>query len=91
MQQAKAKLADVNMSTGIRNSKILIGELCTVISFLLKEIDSIQSQPISLSSTKPIDPLSDDDGPYSPLKIPHRSPPISDSVRAFRKDWRNND
>ena len=86
MKQAQAKLSDISRSTGIRNPKILIGELCTVINFLLKEIDSIKSPPISLLSKQPIDlPATTPPETPGPPGPPYRSPPFHDPVRKFRK------
>ena len=83
MKQAKAKLADINRSTGIRHPKVLVSELCTIINYILKEIDSIKSPPISLLSKQPRD-SSVMTPPQTPGS-PHRSPPVSDPVRRFRK------
>lgn len=48
LEQAKAKLADLSHSTGIKHPKVLISELCVVISFLLDEIDKIKTPPFSV-------------------------------------------
>ncbi len=59
IDQARAKLADVSRSTGTKHPKVLVAELCTVVKFLLDEIDRIKSPPISTLSQckRPIEEL----------------------------------
>lgn len=69
IQQAKDKLRQVKQSTGTKHHKILINELCTIVEFLLNEIDKPQSRscncvnipkklPVELKeSLPPSDPL----------------------------------
>lgn len=55
LKQAKAKLADLSRSTGIKHPKVLVSELCSVISFLLDEIDRIKTPPVSVLQVLPKD------------------------------------
>lgn len=41
LKQAKAKLAEASRSTGTKHAKILIADLCSVVKFLLDEIERL--------------------------------------------------
>ena len=93
IKRAKAKLIDISQSTATKHPKILIGELCTVIKFLLDEIERIKSppttilgRPYELTDKKipkldPIQPL----GPPSLPSQPYKSPPSFDPLQKHRK------
>lgn len=98
LEQAKAKLVDISRSTATKHPKVLVSELCSVIHFLLGEIDKIKSPTVSVLSKrlpedlqldpmKPIGPPPPPPLPPPPIldPIPHRSPPIADPIRRYRK------
>jgi hypothetical protein len=56
LEQAKAKLESVKNSTGTKHSKALILELCSVIGFLMGELDRTKSPPTSVLPNTRSDP-----------------------------------
>lgn len=52
LEQAKIKLADISKSTATKHSKVLIGELCTIVSFLLTEIERINTPTFTVLTQK---------------------------------------
>lgn len=68
IQQAKAKLTDINRSTATKHPKVLIGELCGIIKFLLEQIDTT-TMTLSARSTIPMD-VSKLPPVHPPLKFP---------------------
>jgi hypothetical protein len=48
LKQARNKLTDISQSTAIKHPKILVGELCVVVKFLLNEIDRIKTPSMSV-------------------------------------------
>lgn len=43
LEQAKTKVDSISKSTALKHPKVLVAELCTVVKFLLEEIDRIKS------------------------------------------------
>ncbi len=43
LEQAKAKLASISKSTGTKHPKVLVSELCSIVGFLLGEIERIKT------------------------------------------------
>lgn len=90
IKQAKAKLNEISKSTGTKHPKVLVSELCTVIKFLLDEIDRIKSPPITILPKRlpedvkidPPRPQPKIPGGYIP---PGKTPPIYDSIKKYRK------
>lgn len=68
IQAAKTKLIEISKSTGSKHPKILVSELCTIVHFLLDEIDSIKSPTLSVLPKRLPEDVS-----LEPL---HRNPPI---------------
>lgn len=52
MKRAKEILGGVINGTAIKHPKVLIGELCVVVNFLLEEIDKIKTPIVSVLSKK---------------------------------------
>ncbi len=48
IKEVKVKLEDIRRSTGTKNPKVLIYELCAVVSFLLNEIGRIKNPPVAV-------------------------------------------
>lgn len=48
LKQAKTKLDTISKSTAIQHPKVLVGELCVVIKFLLDEIQRIKTPSMSV-------------------------------------------
>ena len=76
LEQAKAKLTDINRSTATKHPKVLIGELYHVIKFLLDEIEHIKdndsTDDVIKDIRQPPDESRRDDSPIITL-LPQRS------------------
>jgi hypothetical protein len=77
IKQAKKLITNISKSTGTKHHKVLIGELCTVIKFLLDEIERIKLPPMivlkqspDLDPMKPIGPPPPPPSPMDPLILP---------------------
>lgn len=91
IKAAKTKLIEISRSTGTKHSKVLISELCTVVRFLLDEIDRIKSPTLSVLSRRlhkgacldPPRPLRTQPFPNEdfPKRFP-TIPPISNDITA---------
>lgn len=73
LEQVKKKLTDISRSTATKHPKVLVGELCVVIKFLLDEIEQIKLPPIielkqlpDLDPMRPIGPSPQPSQPYKP-------------------------
>lgn len=85
LEQAKKKLINISQSTATKHPKVLIGELCIVIKFLLDEIEKIKLPPITVLKQLPdLDPMKPI-GPPPPPQKPYKSPPPYDPLRKHRK------
>lgn len=71
--QAKSKLKDISNSTATKNPKILISELCSVIKFLLDEVDHINNSRVNSGIHKM---LPEDIGIDPVLKPWPKPPPV---------------
>lgn len=71
VEQAKAKLKGVANGTATKHPKVLIAELCSVVQFLMDELDRIKTPPIvSLQKRLP-----DDLDIHKYIKNPRVRPP----------------
>lgn len=75
LEQAKVKLDSVSKSTATKNPKILVAELCTVVKFLLDEIDRIKSPTVSVLSRQLPDNVNLDPH-HKPIEEPIFPPPL---------------
>jgi hypothetical protein len=53
VEQAKAKLAEINRSTATKHPKVLVGELCGIIGFLLNEIERLNTTAVTVIRPEP--------------------------------------
>jgi hypothetical protein len=51
IEQAKAKLDSISKSTSTKHPKVLVGELCVIVKFLLDELDRIKTPTLTVLST----------------------------------------
>lgn len=90
VKEAKLKLAEITGSTNIKHPKVLVAELCSVIKYLLDEIEDIKKPTMTLSQTIPSGP---NPSLCNPVKLPsvsiplrrNRSAPISDPLEKHRR------
>jgi hypothetical protein len=80
IKQAKTKLASISGSTASKHPKVLVSELCTVVKFLLDEIDRIKTPTMTtlksfndLDQNEPIHTPSPD---YQPPRQRHIGPDL---------------
>lgn len=82
LNKIKARVDAISRSTGIKNSKVLVAELCGVIKSLIGEIEKIKNPPMTILSTLEDMPrnLPEDFG--CPIQTePFELPPISGQPR----------
>lgn len=93
LEQAKAKLIEISKSTGTKHPKVLVGELCVVVKFLLDEIDCIKSPNVKIDPPRPYRPTPiqppwpDRPKPEIPggYISPGKTPPSYDSIKKYYK------
>lgn len=85
IKQARTKLESVSKGTATRHPKVLIGELCSVVEFLLNELDRIKSPTITTLSTLP-----KPDAMRDPPPRPRTSPWLDPAFKPDKKDHKLN-
>jgi hypothetical protein len=77
-KQAKSKLAEVSRSTGTKHVKILVADLCSVMKFVLSEIERIGTPVTAVLESRP-DPIIQADRPRTDRPPTH--------FNQYRKEW----
>jgi len=73
LEQAKAKLSGVSNGTAVKHPKVLIAELCSVVQFLLEELDQASKlNPVVINPPKTLEELSDEHKPA--VRLPWDAP-----------------
>jgi len=78
LDKIKARVDEISRSTGVKNPKVLVADLCGVIKSLIGEIEKIKNPPMAILSTLEDMPrnLPEDFG--CPIQTePFELPPIS--------------
>lgn len=76
IEQAKKKIAEISSSTGTKNPKVLISELCTIVKFLIHELDRVKHPTVTTLSKRLPEDLELNRDRDVPAGIPSMLPPI---------------
>jgi len=68
LEQAKKRVDEISRSTGTKNPKVLVAELCGVIKGLIGELEKIQNPPVTVLPKR----LPED------LELPLKSEPVEE-------------
>ena len=86
LKQARAKLESISGSTATQHPKVLVGELCIVVKFLLDELDRIKSPVFTKLTSYPDRP----DVMRDPLPRSRTSPWVDPAFKPDKKDRKLN-
>ena len=87
MKQAKAKLDTISKSTAKLHPKVLVGELCVVLKYVLDELDRIKSPTLTVL---PMKSPHEADVKRDPPPRPRTSPWVDPVLNPDRKDRKFN-
>ena len=74
-EQVKKRVDEISRSTGTKNPKVLVAELCGVIKGLIGELEKIQNPSVTILPKRLPKDLELDPGRQVPTELPPMMPP----------------